>query len=257
MNAFRENLRQGKPLIGTLLTMGLPCVSEMVSHCGFDWLWIDMEHSPLNLDQVQQMIQAKSDKVAALVRIPANQEAWFKRVLDLGADGVIVPQIKTPEEAEQAVAAAKYPPQGSRSVGIGRCSLFGMNFAKHIGEANEQSLVFLQIEHVEGVRNIYSILKVKGVDGIIIGPYDLSGSFGKPGKTQDADVLEAIEKVQKACQQHRIPIGIFALLPEQGKQYLKSGFQLVALGVDTHFLWSAAKSGVEAVRAQTLASCAS
>jgi 2-keto-3-deoxy-L-rhamnonate aldolase RhmA len=257
MNTFRENLRQGKPLIGTLLTMGLPSVSEMLSHCGYDWLWIDMEHSPLNLDQVQQMIQSKSDKVAALVRLPGNEESWFKRVLDLGPDGVIVPQVKTADEAEQAVAAAKYPPQGIRSVGLSRCSLFGMDFAKHIGEANEQSLVFLQVEHVEGVRNIHSILKVKGVDAIIIGPYDLSGSFGKPGKIQDAEVQEAIEKVQKACQQHRIPIGIFALLPDQGKQYLKSGFQLVALGADVHFLWSAAKNGVEVLRAQALASCAS
>jgi len=252
MNAFRENLSKGKPLIGTLLTMGLPAVSEVVSRCGFDWLWIDMEHSPLALDQVQHLIQAKSDDVAAMVRVPVNDEAWIKRVLDLGADGIVVPQVKTPDEAEQAVSCAKYPPQGRRSVGLGRCSMFGMDFAKHIQEANEQSLVFLQIEHVEGVRNINSILKVKGIDAIIIGPYDLSGSFGKLGDLQNAQVQEAIQKVQKACEQHNVPIGIFALQAEQGKTYLSRGFQLLALGVDMFYLWNGAKKDLESIRSEAL-----
>jgi 2-dehydro-3-deoxyglucarate aldolase/4-hydroxy-2-oxoheptanedioate aldolase len=253
MNAFRESLGQGKPLIGTLVTLGLPAVAEMISHCGFDWLWIDMEHSPLSLDQVQQLIQAKSEQVAAMVRIPVNDETWIKRVLDLGADGIVVPQIKTPDEAEQAVAAAKYPPRGRRSVGLARASLFGMDFAKHVGEANEQSLVFLQIEHVEGVRNINSILNVKGIDAIVIGPYDLSGSLGKLGDIQNTQVQESIQKVQKACQQHKVPIGIFALQPEQGKAYLSQGFQLLALGVDVHYLWNGAKASLELVRSEALA----
>jgi 2-keto-3-deoxy-L-rhamnonate aldolase RhmA len=253
MNAFRENLAKGKPLIGTLITLGLPAVSEMISHCGFDWLWIDMEHSPLNLDQVQQLIQAKSNEVAALVRVPLNDETWIKRVLDLGADGIVVPQVKSPDEAEQAVASAKYPPRGKRSVGLARASLFGMEFAKHVAEANDESLVFLQIEHVEGVRNINSILKVKGIDAIIIGPYDLSGSFGKLGDIQNSQVQDSIQKVQKACEQHQIPIGIFALQPEQGKSYLSQGFQLLALGVDVHYLWSSAKANLESIRPEALA----
>jgi 2-dehydro-3-deoxyglucarate aldolase/4-hydroxy-2-oxoheptanedioate aldolase len=247
MMDFKERLGQGKPLIGTLLTLGVPAIAEMLSRCGFDWLWIDMEHAPLSLEQTQQLIQAKDDKCAAFVRIPANDEVWIKRILDLGADGIIVPQVRYAEEAERAVAATKYPPEGTRSVGIARAHGFGMDFANYVKQANERLMVILQIEHAEGVRNIDSILKVPGIDAIVIGPYDLSGSFGKLGQLSDPEVQMAIEAVHLACKQRGMPIGIFALQPEQGKAYLKKGYQLLALGIDASYLWNAAKSSLEAV----------
>lgn len=251
MNLFKEKLDQGKPLIGTLLTMGLPAVSEMLSRCGFDWLWIDMEHAPLSLEQVQLLIQAKKESCAALVRIPANDDVWIKRVLDLGADGIIVPNVKTAAEAERAIAASKYPPQGIRSVGLARAQGFGMDFATYMREANDTLLVFLQVEHVDGVGNVKSILQVPGIDAIVIGPYDLSGSFGKLGQIQDSEVQKAIETVHDACEQHGKPIGIFALQPEQARVYLKQGCQLVAVGVDAHYLWTAAKTALESMQAET------
>jgi 2-keto-3-deoxy-L-rhamnonate aldolase RhmA len=247
MPTFKERLKQKKPLIGTLLSLGLPSVAEMVSRCGYDWLWIDMEHSPLSLDQAQQLLQAKAGECSAFIRTPVNDEIWIKRILDIGADGIIVPQVKTVEEARYAVASAKYPPVGTRSAGVARANSYGMDFSYYSKEANDTLLVLLQIEHRDGVRNIDEILKVPGVDAIIIGPYDLSGSFGKLGQIDDAEVQAAIQTVHEACQKRGMPIGIFALLPEHGKKYLKLGYQLVSLGIDAHYLWTAAKAGLEAM----------
>lgn len=253
MISFKDRLVQGKPLIGTILTLGLPAVAETLSRCGFDWLWIDMEHAPLNLEAIQQLLQAKSKECAAFVRIPANDEVWIKRILDLGADGIIVPQVRTAQEAQQAVTASKYPPQGTRSVGIARAHGYGMDFADYVKEANEKLMVILQIEHELGVQNIDAILQVPGVDAIIIGPYDLSGSLGRLGDVYDPVVQSAIDTVQAACVNHQIPIGIFALLPELGRTYIRKGFQLLALGIDVHFMWSAAESSVETLAAEVLA----
>jgi 2-keto-3-deoxy-L-rhamnonate aldolase RhmA len=248
MMSFKNKLKQGKQLIGALVTLGLPIVPEMLSRCGFDWLWIDMEHGPLELSQVQGMLQAKGAECAALVRVPENSEVWIKRVLDLGADGIIVPQVKTAEEARRAVAYCKYPPTGTRSVGIARAQGFGMDFAEYLVNANEELLVLLQIEHVDGVKNIDQILQVPDIDGIIVGPYDLSGSLGKLGQVQDQRVQEAMSTVRQACLTKKMPLGIFALQVEHGKAYLNQGYQLLALGIDFHYLWSAAKSSLEACR---------
>jgi 2-keto-3-deoxy-L-rhamnonate aldolase RhmA len=248
MNDFKLRLEQGQPLVGTLITMSVPIVAEMLSRCGFDWIWLDMEHSPLSLEQVQCLIQAKSAACKAFIRIPANDEIWIKRVLDLGADGIIVPQVKTAHDAQKATAAAKYPPQGVRSVGIARAHGFGMDFARYVEKANEQTLVFVQIEDAEGVANIDAILKVPGIDAVVIGPYDLSGSLGKLGQIQDPEVQKALAAVHEACKRHKTPIGIFALQPEQGQVYLRQGYQLLALGIDTHYLWSAAKTSLELVK---------
>jgi 2-keto-3-deoxy-L-rhamnonate aldolase RhmA len=154
---------------------------------------------------------------------------------------------ETVEEARSAVASAKYPPVGTRSAGVARANGYGMDFTYYSRDANDRLLVLLQIEHKDGVNNIEEILRVPGIDAIIIGPYDLSGSFGKLGQIDDNEVQHAIETVHNACKKHGMPIGIFALMPEHGKKYLKQGYQLLALGIDAHYLWTAAKAGLEAV----------
>jgi 2-dehydro-3-deoxyglucarate aldolase/4-hydroxy-2-oxoheptanedioate aldolase len=193
------------------------------------------------------MLQAKSNNCSAFVRIPINDDVYIKRVLDLGADGIIVPQVNTPEEAKRAVLASKYPPVGTRSAGIARAHKYGLDFAGYVQEANEKLAVILQIEHVEAVRNIDTILAVAGIDAIIIGPYDLSGSFGKLGRIDDAEVQEAIVTVFKACKKHGMPIGIFALHSEQATTYIRQGYELVALGIDVHYLCTAAKAALESL----------
>lgn len=240
-------MQEGETLHGLIVTMSAPSVSEMLSVCGFDWLWIDMEHAPLSLEDVQAMAQAKRDGCAALVRIPTNSQEWVKRVLDLGVEGIIVPHVNTVEEAEQALRVSLYPPEGERSVGLTRASLFGLD-PLYKEEANAKRLMFLQIEHKEGVKNIEEIVQLPGLDGILIGPYDLSGSFGKLGQIRDPEVLTAIEKVLQTCKQYGMPVGIFAKQAEDAKVYLAQGFQLVATGIDIHFLLSSAKASLDVVK---------
>lgn len=246
--SFKKKLSLGQPLLGTLVTMSSPEVAEMLSLIGFDWLWIDMEHAPLSLDQVRALLQASAERSSSLVRIPVNDEVWIKRVLDLGAEGIIVPQVKSAQEADKAIKAAKYPPQGTRSVGIARAHAYGINFDSYVRQCNDDVAVLLQIEHTDAVQNIDSILQVEGIDGIIIGPYDLSGSFGKLGQLQDKQIQDAIETVKQACQKAGLPCGIFALQAETAKSYLQQGFRLVAVGIDAYYLWNSAKGSLTALK---------
>jgi 2-keto-3-deoxy-L-rhamnonate aldolase RhmA len=168
--------------------------------------------------------------------------------LDLGADGVIIPQVKTKKDAEQAIMAAKYPPMGNRSVGIGRAHNFGVNFAKYVEAANDSTAVILQIEHKDGVQNIEQILQVENIDAIVIGPYDLSGSFGRLGQITDTEVQAAIKYVKEKCLANQVSCGIFSLNADVAANFIKDGFQLIAMGIDIHYLWSSAKIALGTVR---------
>lgn len=224
-------------------------MTECLSNLGYDWLWIDLEHSPLSLEQAQAILSAKLPECAGLVRVPVNSDEWIKRVLDIGADGIIVPHVSSKEDAIRAVKSAKYPPFGERSFGAGRAHTYGLD-ATHHENANELTCVVVQIEDRSAVKNIDEIISVEGIDGIIIGPYDLSGSFGKLGKVGDPEVQEAIGAVLAACQKRKIAAGIFALLPEQAKTYIDAGFTLVAAGVDLHTMWTSAKQKLQQLRGQ-------
>lgn len=244
---FKEKLRSGKALIGTIVSLPPPAVTECLSQLGYDWLWIDLEHSPMSLEQVQAVLTAKQPECAGLVRVPNNCDEWIKRVLDIGADGIIVPHVSSKEDALRAVKSAKYPPAGERSFGAGRAHTYGLD-ATHQEHANELTCVVVQIEDRDAVKNIDEIISVKGVDGIIIGPYDLSGSFGKLGKLGDSEVQSAISAVLLACKEKSFPAGIFALLPEQAKKYIDAGFTLMAVGVDLHSMVTSARKQLQELR---------
>jgi 2-keto-3-deoxy-L-rhamnonate aldolase RhmA len=244
---FKDRILNNETLHGMIVTMNLPSVTEVLSGCGLDWLWIDMEHAPLSLMDVQLMAQAKSQTCAALVRIPANTDQWIKQVLDLGVEGIIIPHVNTKEEVERAASASYYPPEGTRSSGMARAGLYGID-ANYKGQANAKRLLFIQIEHKDGVKNVEEIAQVPGLDGIIIGPYDLSGSYGKLGLIHDPEVLEAIETVLNTCKRFQKPVGIFAKHIQDAKKYLSQGFQLIATGVDVHYLWSATKETIDQMK---------
>lgn len=244
---FKDKIKSGKTQIGTIVSLSPPAVTECLSNLGYDWLWIDLEHSPLSLEQVQAMLTAKTPECAGLVRVPVNSDEWIKRVLDIGADGIIVPHVSSKEDALRAVNSAKYPPAGERSFGAGRAHTYGLD-ATHHENANELTCVVVQIEDRAAVENINEIISVDGIDGIIIGPYDLSGSFGKLGQVADAEVQAAIKTVLTACQNRKVAAGIFALLPEQAKTYIDAGFTLVAAGVDLHTMWTAAKQKLQQLK---------
>ncbi len=245
MNDFRARVRRRDVLVGPIVTLGSPEVSELFALAGFDWLWLDLEHAPLSLDVVRQHLQAAAGRVGTVVRVPWNDEVHIKQALDLGGDGIIVPQVKTADEARRAVAAAKYPPAGVRSVGIARAQQYGMNHQDYVLTANDRVAVMLQIEHIDAVPHVADILAVPGVDAIVFGPYDLSASLGRPGQFAHPDVVAVIGELAAACNDRGMPWGAFAPDAASAKAHLARGATVIALGMDTMYLWKAAKAALD------------
>jgi 2-dehydro-3-deoxyglucarate aldolase/4-hydroxy-2-oxoheptanedioate aldolase len=248
MTDFRSRVQRRDMLIGPLLTLASPQVAELFALAGCDWVWLDLEHAPLSLEQAQQHIQAVGGRCGTVVRVPWNDPVHIKQVLDLGCDGIVVPQIRSAEEARQAVAAAKYPPAGVRSVGIARAQAYGMTLQEYVLAANERVAVLLQIEHIDAVPHVADILAVPGVDAIIVGPYDLSASMGKPGRITDADVAATVAGIAQACNDRRVAWGAFAPDTASAKAQMARGATLLAVGTDTMYLWKGAKAALAELR---------
>ncbi len=247
--SLKERLRQDEPLVGSLVTVPSLDVAEIMARVGFDYLWIETEHAAMDFAQAQSLIQAVGGRCPCLVRVPDKAEVWVKKALDTGCDGIIVPQIRSAEEAEQIVAWSLYPPVGRRSVGVSRAHGYGMAFRDYVDEANEALVIILQAEHVEAVEHIASIAAVEGVDAVLIGPFDLSGSLDVLGETDHPRVLDAIETIRHHCQAAGMPLGIFAADAPMARRYIEQGFTLIALGMDAFFLWQSAQETLESALA--------
>jgi 2-keto-3-deoxy-L-rhamnonate aldolase RhmA len=193
------------------------------------------------------MIQATGGRIPCLVRAPWNDDVWIKRILDTGCDGIVIPQIRNSGEARTAIRACKYPPLGIRSVGIARAQGYGMSLQDYIEHANQRLITVLQTEHIDAADNIESILDVPGFDAVLIGPYDLSASLGITGQINHPDVQRAIENIKSACSEREIPIGVFAVDAEAAKRQIATGCTLIALSMDTMYLWKAAKQAINEV----------
>ena len=238
---FRSRLIQGDPLIGTMVTLSSPEVAEILVGVGFDWLFLDAEHGAFSTRDMQAAMQAAGKDTPCLVRLPIVDEVSIKKALDIGAAGIIAPQVNSAEQAERVVRWAKYPPEGSRGVGIGRAHGYGLGFQEYVDHANDSVAVIVQAEHIEAVENIETIIKVPGIDAVLIGPYDLSASLGKIGQVDSPEVVEAIQRVTSVCRAAGIRLGIFGVTPDAIRPYLEQGYTLITAGVDTLFLIQAAK----------------
>ena len=170
--SFKSRLQQNELLLGAMLTLPSAEVAEMISKCGFDWVFIDGEHGPLTTLDCQRLLQAIAGRCASLIRVPENTEAELKRALDIGADGIIAPRVNSAEAAAQIVGWCRYPPLGSRGVGLGRAHGYGLDFADYMETANQETMVVIQAEHIDAVENIESIVQVDGIDAVFIGPYE-------------------------------------------------------------------------------------
>jgi 2-keto-3-deoxy-L-rhamnonate aldolase RhmA len=248
---LKTRLRNGDLLIGVLVTIPSTDVADIMSLAGFDYLWLDAEHGPADFVHVQMMVQAAGGRCPCLMRVPENKEVWIKKALDTGCHGVVVPQIKTAAEARQAVEWCLYPPAGQRSVGITRAHDYGMSFQDYVGTANEELAIVLQVEHAQGVHNIESIVHVPGIDAILVGPFDLSGSLNLLGQITHPQVQAAIDGVRRACQAARVPTGIFAVDAPSARSWIEKGFSLIALNTDASFLWKSAKAALAEVRGES------
>ena len=237
--------------LGSWIQLPDPFTTEIMVRAGFDWLAIDMEHGMIDLGTTIRLIQVIGNAGAIpVVRLHENDPSTIRRVMDAGAAGIIVPMVNTAEEAEKAVAAVKYYPDGKRSFGLGRVHEFGRNFEQYIRTTNADSIVVVQIEHIDAVYNLDAILAVQGIDAIIIGPYDLSGSMGIPGKFDDprfsSKISEIISKVNKSS----IALGFHIVHPSEQElnRRIHEGFTFIAYGMDTLFLQNGASSAVDQAR---------
>lgn len=247
-NRMKRDLAAGKVCIGATITSYSPVTAELFAHIGFDWLWFETEHTALNLENVLTMLQTTNGAdVSTVVRVPWNDKTMIKRVLDTGPDGVLIPLVNSREEAEYSVRAMKYPPLGERGAGLARAQCYGLHAEEYLKSANDEVMTMLMIEHIQAVENIDKILQVKGIDSIMVGALDLSGSMGLLGQTAHADVESAIQKVLAAAKRARIPCGIIAIGPDQANQRIREGFTNIILGIDVLFLLGGAKAALSQV----------
>lgn len=243
MNAksFADRLRSpGPSLIGTLLSMDGRDTVDILCRCGFDWLFLDLEHSALSIGDAKTILQVVAGRVPVLVRVASNTPTQIQAALDIGSDGVIVPLVNSKDEAEAAVRSAKYPSLGARSVGIARAHGYGAEFQEAISNANLRTAVVVQIEHRLGVENLSEILQIRGVDAIFVGPYDLSGSLNRLGNIGHEDVQAAILEIRSQCHAAGKPYGSFAMTVPVCEEEIRRGARFMVLGTDAMHLYHGA-----------------
>lgn len=236
---FRKRLLQGDVLVGTMVTLPTPAVAELLGSLGYDWLFLDAEHSVFDAQLLQAMVVGAAT-TPCLVRVSHNAELPIKQALDVGAAGIIVPQVNSAAQAAQVVQWAKYPPTGTRGVGIARAHGYGWHFRDAITTANDTTAVIIQAEHSDAVQQIEAIVQVPGIDAVLIGPYDLSGSLGRLGELDHPSVGAAIDHVTQVCQAAGMRLGMFGVSVEAVQPYRAQGYTLIVAGVDTLLLAQAA-----------------
>lgn len=244
---FADRLRAGESLCGTLVSLPSPEICELLSHVGYDWLFIDAEHGAFNPQQAQSMLQAAAP-TPCVIRVPVGEVVWLKKALDIGAAGIIVPQVHNSAQAKEIIQHCKYAPNGDRGIGIGRAHKYGLDFERYLEKANNETAVILQAESCEAVDHINDIANLKGVDAILIGPYDLSASLGVPGEIEHPIVQDAINKIMTACKEANVSMGFFGVSAEAVLPYKEKGFTLLTVGVDTIFLIKSAAQTLKDIR---------
>jgi len=241
-NHVRQRLKAGEPSVGTWLALPSPEAAEYVSTLGFDWLVVDTEHNAIDIRTLSQMFGVIAPSgIAPMVRIPWNSPENFKRVLDAGAWGIVVPMVNSREEAEMAVEATRFPPKGARSVGGSIPAVrFGTNGGDYLKHADDEILLVLQIEHIKGVEHADEILSVPGVDACFIGPNDLAASMGiglgVPLESDDERLNEAIKEIREACVRNGVAPGIHTSGAAGVNQRIAEGFQFLALASELKYL---------------------
>ncbi len=246
-NNLKECIKNNLVSTGSWCQIGHPANAGILAQTGFEWVVADCEHGEFEDADLGNFCRAVQQfNSTPLVRVKENAILPIRRALDLGAMGVIVPLVNNKEDAAKAVTAAKYPPEGIRGFAFHKGNNWGVDFDEYAHSANNKILVFVMIESKEAVDNIDSILAVNGIDGIFIGPYDMSGSYGIVGQTDAAEIKDACSKVSEACKKAGKAAGIHIVLPtaENVKDAVSGGFTFLALGMDTVFLVNGAKEAM-------------
>jgi 4-hydroxy-2-oxoheptanedioate aldolase len=250
-NPVKAKLRSGQPSFGTWLSLGDLFSTRVLARMGFDWLTLDIEHQAFDWSQAATIFAAIADAgCVPVARVPEGSHALIKRVLDAGAWGIVVPMVDTVEQARLAIAAAKYPPVGNRSVGGGMHSLnFAATSAEYYKRANDEILVILQTESPTGVENAEAIYSLDGIDAIFVGPVDLRANMRKPDGTEATDdAFEAmLARVIAAGKKTGTPTGIHVMTPEAALARAAQGMQFIAVGSELRMMTEKAQQTISAL----------
>lgn len=245
---LKERLRNREKTVGSWLAVSNETTTEIMTQSGFEWLVIDMEHAPIGVGEASRLIRIIDlAGLPALCRIPANDPVLIKNVLDAGATGIIVPMVESRKEAERAVDATYYPPGGKRGVGLARAQAYGSGFEHYRKQIDESLIVIAMIESDTGIENVEAIATTSGIDGLFIGPYDMSASLGLIGQIDHPEIKAALRKVIDTAHKVGIGCGLHVVHPNQHviKEAFNDGYTFLALGVDMIFLSKAARESVK------------
>ena len=245
---LKQKLKNNELTIGSWITIPDPIITEIMCQY-FDWLVIDLEHSAIGLSQVQNLIRIiELQNCVPLVRVGENNPLIIKRVMDAGAHGIIVPMVNTREDAERAVKSVKYPPEGFRGVGLARAQKYGFGFLKYKDWLEKEVIIIAQIEHVDAINNLEFILKTD-IDGIIIGPYDISASLGKPGKFDTLEYKNCLNTILIGAEMYKKSLGIHVIQPYAKElKIIDKRYNFIAFSLDTLFFGSKIRDEINGIK---------
>lgn len=245
MNIVKNKLKQGKPTIGSWMQLPNISVAEIMGQAGYDWVAIDFEHGSFSLEILTALCLAlENGDTVPFARIAQAQQKEIKQALDAGVKGLIFPMINNAEELKRTISWASYPPYGTRGVGYSRANLFGKYFNELVPESVNELVLIAQIEHIDAVKKLEEILAVERLDGIIVGPYDLSASMNLTGKFDHPEFQSILCEIENTAKEFSIPMGLHIVQPdiELLKKKIEDGYQFIAYGIDALFLYNAAEN---------------
>ena len=249
----RFETKTNKTIIGSWLNSGSTAVAELMAESGLDFVTIDMEHAPISIESLADLLRAirsGDPRCMAFVRTPGHAYQDIKRYMDAGADGVIVPFVNNALTAQAVVDAVKYPPQGRRGVGFARDNGYGIHLMQKLKDANDHSFICVQIEHIDGMRQLNEILDVPGIDAAFLGPYDLSASMGIAGNFKHQEFQDACTRFLKCCQAHDVIAGIHVIQPNPDEviQRVRQGYRMIGYSLDITMLTHSICEGLKRIK---------
>ncbi|MEA4935313.1 2-dehydro-3,6-dideoxy-6-sulfogluconate aldolase [bioreactor metagenome] len=238
-NKVIAKLEQNQLALGAWIMSNSAVSAEIMSQAGFDWVCVDAEHSQVTKETALEMFRAiELHGAEPFVRISLNDEVEMKKYLDMGARGIIVPMIKSYEEVRRAITFIKYPPQGTRSYALPRCTGYGEWSNEYFKKANDEIFIAIMIEHIDSIQDLDKIFSCPEINAVFVGPYDLSGSMGIPGEFDNPKFIGVIDLINRKAVEHRITMGFHEVhpTPEKINKLVESGVRFIACGIDTIFL---------------------
>ena len=246
-DSLKNKLKSNLLTLGSWITLGHPSIAEILASAGYDWLVVDLEHTTISIELAGELIRVIDlCGVAPLVRLTSNHPDQIKRIMDAGAHGIVVPMVNSVEDAARAVAATRYAPQGIRGVGLARAQKYGTGFNDYLQWQKDGLVVIVQIEHKDALNHLEAIFSVPGVDGFIIGPFDLSCSMGLPGEFDRPEFKAAMNQILTTGLRMNFPAGLHIVEPDPVRlcQVIAEGYRFIAYSVDIRMLDVAARIGI-------------